>query len=305
VITEDYNFEILPTVDSTNGVPFGIGQTVSLDDGGFAPGSTDWAIQDTESSTNGTTSFGRDKLLGPTWSWQLHVNTDDDSNALAALATFRHAWHAMHIRDTPGMVLPIRYRLDGRNRRIYGRPRRFDAPMDNRILSGFIPVSADFKCVDGLHYDDQMTSVSMTLGAELVDPPGVDAGGGWTFPVTLPYDTLPPTQRQHALVILGDSPAQPVIRFNGPVVNPALETDDWKIALNLTIPIGQFVEIDTRPWRMTTLLNGVAGVGGALGRKTRMHKIVLNPGYFEARYSGFSSGTSVCQVSWANTWSSL
>jgi hypothetical protein len=303
VITRDKNFELLPEADAENGAVFGIGQDVSLDDGGFIPGSTDWAIQDGENSQNGATSFGRDRLVGPTWSWQLHINRATEQEALATLRPFRAAWHALHIRDTPGAVIPLRYQLEGERRRIYGRPRRFEAPPDNKILSGYVPVQVDFKCVDGFVYDDVMREAVLQVGKELEDP-NVDSGGGFVFPLTFPHVTLPPTRQQTQLSIGGDAPAYPIVRFNGPIVNPRLVTDDWTLSLDYTIPDGQYVEIDTRPWRMTALLNGNASVAGFLGRRQRLSQVRFKPGRFEARLVGFSSSVATCSVRWAPTYNS-
>jgi hypothetical protein len=305
MITDDYNFEILPSEAAANGVLFGIGQHVSLDDAGFVPGSSDWITQDGESPQTGITEFGRDRLLGPSWSWQLHVNRNDAVEARATLGVFRAAWHALHVRNTPGAVIPIRYKLEGDEvRRIYGRPRRFEAPPDNRILGGYVPVSCDFKCVDGFTYSDTMTQVTLSIGTAYEDP-AADTGGGFIFPVTFPAITLPPTKRQQQLAVGGDAPAYPIIRFNGPVIDPGLETDDWRIQLRTTIPIGQYIEIDTRPWKNTVLLNGNAGVGGLMGRRTRLSQVVFQPGKFDAKFIGSSSGTATCEVRWASTWNSI
>lgn len=304
MITDDYNFEILPSTGATDGFVFGIGREVSLDDGGFTPGSTDWSVQDTENSQNGTTAFGRERLLGPTWNFQLHVNRDDDAGALDTLRRFRTAWHALHIRETPGAVLPLRYKLNGEVRRIYGRPRRFEAPPDNKIMGGYIPVAVDFKCVDGFTYADTDTVVTLRLGAEL-DDAGVDSGGGFIFPVIFPAVTLPPTRKATQVLVEGDAPAYPIVRFEGPVVNPALKTNEWTLSLDYIIPQGQWVEIDTRPWKMTAMLNGVTSVAGFLGRRQRLSKVRFNPGRFQARYTGFSSSESLCTVRWAATSNSL
>lgn len=305
MITEDFNFELLPSALHGDGAAFGIGRDVSLDDDGFAPGSTDWADQDSVDPTTGVTQFGRDRLTGPVWNWQLHVNRTSTEEALETLGIFKTAWRALHIRETPGAVIPLRYRLEGRSRRIYGRPRRFEAPPDNKILNGYIPISCDFKCVDGFTYDDVESGVTLQLGHELDDPEGVDTGGGFVFPLTFPTVTLPPTRRQEQILVLGDAPAYPVVRFNGPVVNPRLVSSGWTLALDYTIPAGQYVEIDTRPWRQTVLLNGTTSVAGKLGRRQRLSKIQFQPGRFEAKYVGFSSGVSLCQVRWANTHNSL
>jgi hypothetical protein len=303
MLTDDFNFELLPSVDAEEGAVFGIGREVSMDETGFQPGSTDWATQDSESPQSGVTNFGRDRLLGPTWGFALHVNRTSATEALETLRAFRKAWHALQIRDTPGAVLPLRFRLEGETRRVYGRPRRFDAPPDNKILSGYVPITTDFKCVDGFVYDDVMTSASMLVGTDYADGTE-DTGGGFVFPVTFPTITLAPTVRREQLTIGGDAPAYPIITFVGPVVNPELVTDDWALTLNYNIPDGQYVRIDTRPWRYTALLNGTASVAGFLGRRTRMSQIVLNPGRFEARFNGFSSSIGSCTVQWASTWNS-
>ena len=225
MITSDYHFELLPEVDATDGAAFGIGLDVSMDAAGFAPGATEWAVQDGVNSQNGATAFGRDRLLGPVWNWQAHINRSTAAEALTTLRAFKTAWHALHIRDTPGKVIPLRFQLEGERRRIYGRPRRFDAPPDNMILSGYVPVSIDFKCVDGFVYNDVMESVSVLLGAEIEDP-GVDTGGGFVFPFVFPYTPLASTLRQTQMVVGGDAPAYPIIRFDGPVTNPGFITDD-------------------------------------------------------------------------------
>lgn len=303
MITRDKHFELLPEMDAPEGAAFGIGLPVGLDNGGFVPGSTDWAIQDSENSQNGSTAFGRDRLLGPVWSWQLHIDTQSEAEALAALRPFAKAWKWMHGRNVPGKVTALRFQLEGEQRRIYGRPRRFEAPPDNKILSGYVPVSVDFKCVDGFVYDDVMTEVVLLLGRE-TDGSSEDTGGGFVFPVTFPTDTLPPTRQQSQILIGGDEPAYPIVRFTGPVTNPVLSTSDFTLELRYDIPDGQYVEIDTRPWRNTVLLNGNAGLGGKLAPRTRLSKIVLNPGRFQAKYSGFSTGQSTCSVRWANTYDS-
>lgn len=301
----DYNFELLPSEDATEGFEFGIFTEVSLDADGFVPGSTDWATQDSEDPTSGATMFGRDRLLGPVWNWQLHVNRENPTEARDTLGRFRTAWHALHIRDTPGMVIPLRYQMEGGPaRRIYGRPRRFEAPPNNLILSGFVPVSVDFKCVDGFTYDDEPTTVTLALGEDL-DDPTQDTGGGFIFPVIFPAVTIPPTRQRQQIEILGDAPTYPVVRFNGPVVNPRLVTDEWTLALDYAIPAGQYVEVDLRPWKQTVLLNGNASVAGRLGRRQRLSKIRFTPGRFEAKYVGYSSSMSTCTVQWAATYNSL
>jgi len=307
VITKDHHFELLPDANATDGAAFGIGLEVGLDENGFAPGSSDWIAEEGMNSRDGTTHFGREVLAGPTWSWQLHVNRDDESGALATLRSFRTAWHWLHGRQEPGKVTALRFQLNGERRRIYGRPRRFEAPPDNKILSGYVPVSVDFKCSTPFVYDDEEKEVSLLLGQDLEDE-GVDTGGGFIFPVTFPVDLLPATRRNEFLQVGGDAPTYPVIRFYGPVTNPGIVTDDWTLSLTgnggLTIPDGQYVEVDLRPWARTALLNGTTSVAGYIGPRQRLNKIVFEPGRFEARYIGYSPSSSTCSIRWAPAWNS-
>lgn len=303
-VLKDHQFELLPSDFAVNGQVFGIGSDISMDADGFEPGDTSWADQDSV-SFRGHNQMGRDRLLGPTWAWTLHVNTYEEADALAALGRFTTAWRAMHIRDTPGAVIPIRYSVGGRVRRIYGRPRNLSAPPDNRILGGLIPVVADFKAVDGYTYDDTVSSVSLFAGTEPEDV-AFDSGGGFTFPVTFPVTTLPPKRRQKFLTVEGDAPARPIIRFNGPVTNPSLRTDQWQIGVNMTIEAGQYVTIDTRPWALSVLANGHQNLAGLLGRRQRMVDVALQPGRFNAIFNGVSpSGAATCDISWRATWNSL
>jgi hypothetical protein len=150
-----------------------------------------------------------------------------------------------------------------------------------------------------------MEEVSLQLGL-LYEDPEADTGGGFIFPITLPYVTLPPTHTQFQLNIGGDAPAYPIVRFNGPVVNPRLITDDWSLGVDMTIESGQYVDIDTRPWKQTAMLNGSASVAGKLTRRTRLAKVSFTPGErFDAKYVGFSSGVSTCRIQWAPTWNSI
>jgi len=300
VINKDFHFELLPEVDATDGAAFGIGLHMGLDENGFAPGSTDWAVQDSENSQNGSTAFGRDRLLGPVWSWQLHVNRSSTAEALETLRAFKKAWTAMHIRDVPGKVIPLRFQLEGEQRRIYGRPRRFEAPPDNRILGGYVPVSIDFKCTDGFVYSDTMESVTLRLGQGIEDE-GADSGGGFVFPVTWPVTPMPPTRQQSVVLIEGDEPAYPIIRFDGPVFNPGFIYEDWRLDFDYNLPAGQYIEVDTRPWVNTILLNGNASIAGKIGARQRLSKMRLTPGRFNARFVGSSDGSATCTVRWAST----
>lgn len=295
----DFQFELLPSTSAIDGMVFGIGADVSLDADGFLPGEDDWEDQDQDNPTRGGTGFGRDVLKGPTWGWNLHTNGVDTATALEALGRFKSAWRAKDIRQKPGAVTVMRYRLNGRYRRIWGRPRRLAAPPTNEILSGKIPITVDFKAADSYTYDDEDKVLTLTLQQ--------GSTGGFVFPLAFPFTTLPVGLAQQQAVVGGDADTYPVVRFRGPVVNPSLETDDWTLALDLSIGAGDYVEVDLRPWAMTAMYNGDYSVAGALGRRQYMAKMKFQPGAGTMMvYRGVSDSTSsTCEVRWSDAWNSI
>lgn len=294
----EMQFEILPYAEANQGVPFGIGCDVSVNGDGFKPGGPEWYTEDSDNPINGAKQFGRDHLLGSTWQWDLHVNRDQVGNAAKSLADLATSWRALSIRDEIGAVLAIRYQLAGRTRRVFGRPRRFEYSPDNLILQGFCPIAADFQCVDSHTYDDQVTSVM--LGLEIVPT------GGWIFPTIFPITSLPGGSGDSGGVVSGDDYTYPIIRFDGPVTNPSLETADWAISLDIAIGAGEYVEVDTRPWVQTVMLNGDISVAGALGKRQWLSNMRLRPGQHDFVYRGSAaSGGSSCEVRWRSAWNSI
>lgn len=296
---EEMQFEILPNVDAAAGVVFGNGGYISIDEDGFDPGSAEWETQDQINPVRGTTAFGRDRLTGPTWNWDMFINREDVTTALESLSEIAVAWRMAEIRDTPGAVLPIRYRIADRVRRIYGRPRRFDGKPNNLILGGLMPFGADFKCVDALHYDDEESSAVLTLQA--------GSEGGFIFPTVFPVTTIPVGLHQDNIAVGGDADTFPIVRFDGPVSNPSLEHADWSISLEISLADGEYAIVDTRPWALTAIKNGSGSVSGYLGRRQWLSNVKLAPAQqHELIFRGDTvTDGATCEVSWRNAWTSL
>lgn len=300
---KEMQFEILPTVDAAEGLGFGIGLDVSVNDGGFDPGGNSWTTQDGASPTRGNTYFGRDILKGPTWAWSLHTNMQDVEGATEALARIRAAWGARQIRNIPGAVLPIRYRLADRVRRVYGRPRNFAAPPDNQILNGKVPITCDFRTVDAFTYDDTMQSVTINSSS-------VSSGvTGFVFPVVFPATTIGADEDQSpagAIQVGGDEPTYPVVRFNGPCTRPWLEAEGWRMDLDVTLGPLEYAVVDTRAWESSVVKNGSQFIGGALGRRQWMSDMFLEPGNHSLRFGAqVAQASTTCTVSWRNAWNSI
>lgn len=296
----NHQFEILPTDDALNGFVFGIHASVSVDGPGFDPGENNWITQDGQNSRRGVAAFGRD-IPGPkTWTWSSHVNEDDIESALATLDEFDAAWHPEELARTPGALTAIRYRIGNRYRRVFGRPRRFAAPPSNLILSGYVPVTHDFQCVDSYTYDDEESMVVLTLNSGA-------SGGGLTLPTTFPAAIAVPEDLSgiNQVVVGGRARAYPIIRFDGPWTNPLLETDDWTLRLNTEIPDTGWINVDTRPWKLTVLDHNGASRVGALPHNTWLEDCYFGANTQPQLRVGGSSAGGQATIRWRNTWKSL
>lgn len=297
----DHQFEILPNEDATDGFVFGIGADVSLDDGGFDPGEATWMTQDSDNSRRGVKGFGRDVTGAKTWMWASHVDQDDEVSAVEILEAFADAWSPEEVVRNPGRQVALRYRLAGRERRVYGRPRRFAAPPSNLILNGYVPVTHDFQLVDSYSYDDVESSTEILYASAA-------SGGGFTLPSTMPLTTQPSNGNGSGqITVSGTSRAYPIIRFNGPWTNPVLTTDEWTLAWKGEIGPTGYVEIDTRPWALTVLDQDGASAVEGLSRRTWLEDMWFAPkSQPQITLDGIAaSGGASATIRWRNTWKSI
>jgi hypothetical protein len=288
-VLQDHEFELLATEAEADGIPFGLRRAISCNADGFDPGVAEWITQDTENPLTGTTHMGRDVLKGSTWTWQLFANRSDPETAVQALADLGRVWLNRKKAREPDAVSVMRYKLAGRTRRVYGRPRRWGATMTNQILSGMVPITCDFQRVDPLFYDDspEIDTLDMISLSE----------GGITFPVVFPAASVPSGTNEGEIWVGGDEPTWPIIRFTGPIINPELITPAWTLKLNTTILDGGWIEIDTRPWVMTVKNQAGYSVSGVLDPKVRFSKMELEPGHYSLAMRGdSSSNTATCII---------
>lgn len=290
---EEFQFEL-------DGVAFGYGCDIFVDQDGFDPGDSEWLTQDQTNPINGATMMGRDVRKPSDWSWVLHVNGEDPADALAKLAALGAKW----ANGTAGWqssrsVKALRYNIGGRIRRVYGRPRRFSAKPNNKLLGGYLPPFASFARSDALHYDDAESFSQISIAAT---PPG-----GLEFPADFPLDLartadyVPPG----SVVVGGDAPTAARVTFTGPVIDPKLVVGTFTIGLVGELPAGATVTVDARPWAMTITRTG-ASEQMVLSRDTRLSRAGLKPGSYQAFFTGVSaSGAANARISWRNAWHTL
>lgn len=291
-ILEDYQF-------SLDGYVFGHAQPIFLDaDEGFDPGAAEEEVQDGQNPQNGARVFGRDVLKPPTWTWTLHVDRTDEETALAELAAMGSAWRNPAYRAN-GAVAMLRYRLGGRTRCVFGRPRRYSYKFDNRFMQGYVPPMATFDLADDKHYDENEDALDLQL------VPMVPGGFEVPFvaPISIDRDENAPTPG--AVVVGGDTSTAPVVEFVGPVTNPRLTIGPFTVGLDGTLPSGSTVIIDPRPWAMRVTRTGPAAAV-ALTAQTRLAKALVPPGAYQAVFTGVDySGQARCRVRWRNAYTTL
>ena len=299
-VLSDHQFEILPDAEAEDGFVFGIGAAVSLDEDGFDPGESSWYDQTGENTRRGVRGFGRDVSSPKTWTWDSHVDQEDVESAVDVLDDFADFW-TPEAAQRPGWFTSVRYRLAGRNRRIFGRPRRFAAPPSNLILNGYVPVTHDFELVDAYTYDDVESSAEILYASS-------SSGGGFVLPAEMPLVTQPSDGNGSGqLTVTGTARAYPIIRFNGPWTNPVLKTDDWEIRWNGEIGPAGWVEIDTRPWVLTVLNQSGASAVEGLSRRTWLEDMWFAPkSQPQITLDGIAaSGGASATIRWRNTWKSI
>lgn len=264
------------------------------------PGSYSWRTQDTPSPTGDATVMGRDLIEPGTWNFKLFTNSDDDREALAELAKIAKVWRGDDVRGKPGEVMALRYGLGGRVRRVYGRPRRFAAPLTTELVSGLIRITSDFKTVSELFFDDIEESIPVTAIAPTT--------GGFEAPFETPLTTENQlATRPHTFTVYGDQSTPMVVDFHGPSDDAFLEIDGERlIQLTGHIPPGVTITVDARPWKMSVYRNDGAGVAGMLHRRSRLPRLLLTPGVHQATYGGYDeTGASSATVKWRRAYPSV
>jgi len=204
------------------------------------------------------------------------------------------------VRRTPGTVASRRSRLDAREREVFGRPRRF-AQDDTHAPEGVVLLTVDFQCVNDLAF----APVESVESVSLVPPPS----GGLVTPLAAPLTTVAPVSVPGSVEVGGDVEAWPVVEIFGPITDPTVQvTGEWSTTLRLTIPEGDSIVLDSRPWKRTVLRGSDgASFAGAIPRTSSpLSRWGLSPGGHEVALRGTdATGTASMRFSWRDTYTSL
>lgn len=243
--------------------------------------------------------FGIDFRGGRTIRFELGLQGDSEAEVLELASAVEDDWDADGVRLTPGALATLSTRNAGRERLVYGRPRRFKRSDIRRKSAGRVGVTCEFDTVDGRFYSRDILGVLVPF----VPPPS----GLIAAPVSEPVTTTAQAVTQGAIYVAGTKPAYPVITVQGPITNPTVEVvGEWSLQLAMTITAGQSVTLDTRPWQQTVTRSDGASFPGRLTRASRMERATLQPGPHVIALSGIdNTGLSRLTFAWQNAYATI
>lgn len=265
----------------------------------FDPGQS--GVRDQDIDFRDGILMGRDYLTPPAWTFEMTTNREGAADALDALAALSGVWRADWNRERSDSMAVLRYRLGGRTRRVYGRPRRWRSAVTDALWDGMASAVADFQLADARYYADVMWSEE--IGFDI----GEGEAGGLVTPLTTPLTTVGGVRRDGLINYNdGTAPSPPIITFKGPVTNPRLEGPGWVVELDTNIPARSSVIVDCRPWVLQATRNNGTPLGHTLSRWTRLSNVLIPVGTSELKYSGIdSTKTSTVEVAWRAAYASL
>ncbi|MFJ8301358.1 hypothetical protein ACIQ9R_36405 [Streptomyces sp. NPDC094447] len=265
--------------------------------------------------------FGRDYRAAATITFELAVDGVGASSTrhgrhaagLSRLSAFARAWDAESLRVRYGHSAVLATTQGGRQRRFYGRPRKWAAAGSRMTRQGLTPVVAEFQLVDDTAYDDveQMERVPL-VWANAAPPswfgPRLSAPIGGGFPKPPPIGPVTPNDPPGVVYVRGNKPSWPFITIHGPISKPAVVLEGWWTAtFDLTLKRGEKILIETRPW-ISTVTRGGASVAGLMRRGSpRLDEMVLPPGrqVFRLKHSGLPDPTAYMTIQWRDAFAHI
>ena len=257
-----------------DGHSFGRGLPVEVSEVEF--GRPEIEDQDARNPFRDGLRFGRDYRAGRTITFELFAHSRGGADPLESVALLERAWLADAVRSRSGAFSVLTYRINGRDRRVYGRPRRFAT--DSRLYrSGVIGITCDFQCLDHLFYADEPVTVSTGLFAK--------SQTGFTFPWTFPLsESGTATASPGVLNVPGSVPTRLIeVTFHGPATNPGVEiVGGAELFIRRSLAPGESVTVRTHPSMRAALLNG----SGDLSRVVAgdVDEFALAPGAANVRF---------------------
>ena len=186
------------------------------------------------------TYLGVDFHRGPTWTFEFIIEGRDELEVIDNLDRVKAVWRNARNTKLAGTPIELAYTVAGRERVVYGRPRRFAVSNIQTAQQGFVSVTAEFKLSDPLNYDADWETVR--LDAVPPDTRGLEEH--------LTEDTLTTEVggvRQGQLPIVGGTAPTPFrVTLYGPTTNPGFTIAGRRYQFNTKLSANQRLTVDSR-----------------------------------------------------------
>lgn len=253
-------------------------------------GDSDSVNQDVVNPVSGVTMYGRDYLSRSEITMTLYSNKSDMQEALAALKPVTEFWTS-GARMKPGATTYLTFMLGGQEYTVFGRPRKHSIITDKLSRRGVAKAVVSFARADNLFY---APSESVTLRLNTASK------YGFRFPARFPVSTGAQPGRRDGQTFnsSASAPSPFTARIYGPCKNPTLTVGGKKLSLNLTIPTGRSVIIDTRA-QTVQWADTKANILGALSQSSRLSQLRVPAGDNEVIFTCTDeTNTAYAVVSW-------
>ena len=206
-------------------------------------------------------------------------------------------WRGDAVRRTPGAVQELAWSLNGQERLVYGRGRRFVVEQGDRIDHDWVVVNADFQLASDAAYGTGENTITLGLVSTALGESGV------VLPAVLPWETqLGAQDRKGIVTVATDQPTPFSVTVTGPLAGQAsgirLWSTGWSLGIDTPLEPGDVLTVDTGFG--VAALNG--GPTGALTRGTKLRARLL-PGPQEVTFAANDpTATVTATVRWRDTY---
>ena len=259
---------------------------------GFDPGVESVESSDIHNPVFDDTYAGVDMFRAPTWTFTIHVQGKTPADVLARVEQVKKVWRNPAWAKRGGELAELRYTLAGRDRVVYGRPRRFacDPTVSSRL--GGAEILADFQLMDPTIYDHRWRSVRLDMVPALMR--------GLKEPLSEPLSTGGYSHRQGVMPEVGGSAPTPFLIDitagpGGPITNPWVSINGNRYEFETQVREGRSLRVDSRTG---TALNHTANALSTMRKRIRLKSVKLPNGQVEVSFGGVNPALDAYATFW-------
>ena len=259
---------------------------------GFDPGTESVQTSDLDNPVFDDTYAGVDMFRAPTWTFTIDVKGRTAAEVLERVDQVKRVWRNPAWAKKGGELAELRYTLAGRDRVVYGRPRRFACNPTVTSRRGYAVITADFQLMDPLIYDHRWQSVRL----DMVPP----TQRGLKEPLVEPLSTGGYSQRQGVIGEVGGTAPTPFMiditaGSGGLIANPFVSINNNRYEFVTEVREGRTLRVDSR--------KGTAGVGSTnvlstMRKRTRLKSVRLPNGAVEVSFGGVNPALDAHATFW-------